>query len=393
MNMMIYKHLCFILISINLCLPNIHASEISLQAPFISYLDAVTDNSMVILEWRDASETDNLIYEIHRYGEQITSSNLNETELIAHVSPGIRNYIDRPDAGMPWWYAVISVVNGKPVNIAIPWRNVLGSPVQLSEISREYTETAVLNLTAEVIDGTVAIKFQTEGEGIENQKIIFRIAENFDHAVIVGRSSGKDVFIEDQPLPGILWSYAVVDSRLFDTGCPDWQEKAVISLPVFISAKDADFSDITPVKPLPFPEFESTPLREKRTLSPEAYSGLKVVLSPAEGRIWIPPEPEILTIEHALNSKSSQSSLKKIIDGPFSRGDWDEAESELFKLSAANGLEKNMKARIRFYTGECRYFQNNLEEAFLSFLVSSEVYYAESRRWMMRIYEDLTPVH
>ena len=146
------------------------------------------------------------------------------------------------------------------------------------------------------------------------------------------------------------------------------------------------------VRPFPLPQLKGKTFPEKRELSSAASYALSLILNPVQGKLWEAPKSEILAADITDNNGSSQSALKKIINGPFARGNWQEAEKELKILSATENPEGNIRARIQFYMGECQYFQNNLNGAFLSFLVSSDYYYSESRRWMLRIYKELTPV-
>jgi len=276
-----------------------------IQAPFVSYLNAELNGSRVVLNWRDPADTENLIYEIHRYGEEITTDNLEQSELLAHVAPGIRSFTDSPPGEGPWWYAVISRKNGKTLKLLIPWRNSLGTAVAL------YTENS---------------------------------------------------------------------------------DKRPVTEAVAVAAEPDAQLDSAPVRPIPLPLLAMDSMPAKKALSEQAAAALKSILGPTEGELWEQAEAEILSVDYGSDDGASGSILKDILEGPFSRQEWSEAELELIQLSASLNLDKQMKARILFYKGECQYFQYRLQDAFLSFLVSSDCYYAESRRWMLRIYKDSTPV-
>jgi hypothetical protein len=124
----------------------------------------------------------------------------------------------------------------------------------------------------------------------------------------------------------------------------------------------------------------------------EAVQALAKVIGPMEGRIWQAPEPVILEADQGNSENRRQQLLKEILDGKFAEGDWGVADAELFALSAANGMDEATKARIQYYRGQCAYFMNDLSAAFLSFLSASDYYYPQSRDWMLRIYQDITPV-
>ncbi len=254
--------------------------ELNLHSPFISYLEAEVNASAVVLTWRDPADTENIIFEIRRYDREITVENLDSTELLAHVAPGIRTFTDNPDEHTSWWYAVISIRNDKAIKLIVPWRNTLGSPVTITP-------------------GEIQI-------------------------------------------------------------------------------------DKSPVIPAALPQ--------KMPLSDEAAAALLKILNPEQGKLWVAAESEILNADYSDSSDKYQAVLDGILDGSFAREDWPAAEAELLELSAVENLPKELKARILFYKGECLYFQHKLQEAFLSFLLSSDYYYTESRRWMIRIYRELTPV-
>ncbi|RKX68462.1 MAG: hypothetical protein DRP60_17950 [Spirochaetes bacterium] len=268
---------------------------INLQPLFISYLDAEVNGSAVVLTWRDPADTEGMVFEIRRYSRGITAENLDRTDLIAHVAPGIRTFTDTPDENTSWWYAVISIKNDKAINLIVPWRNTLGVSVIISP---------------------------------------------------------KD----DNPAPVETASYK---------------------------------SSIRPA-PLPFLEGRGFPV--KTSLSNDAARALQNILNPVQGKLWTAAESRILNADYSDEGDKSQTVLKSILEGSFDREDWPAAEAELLELSAVENLPKDLKARILFYKGQCRYFQHNLQGAFISFLVSSDYYYSESRRWMIRIYKDLTPV-
>jgi len=225
------------------------------QPPFASYLSAQVNDSRVVLNWQDPSDTENLIYEVRRCSEEITEDNLEQSDFIANVAPGIRNFTDSPPGEGSWWYALISIKNGKTVKLVIPWRNSLGIPVNLN------TETA-----------------------------------------------------EQIPEP-----------------------EEVISKPEL-----PELSHPAPIRPAPLPllALDSMPL--KRTLSLQAAAALNNILEPDEGELWVQAEPEILPVDLTRGDEVSHSILKGILEGPFARKEWLEAETGLIELSASLELDNRI---------------------------------------------------
>ena len=376
---------------------DLYSKGSNLHEPFVSHLSAELNGPEVILSWRDAPDSSDVVYEIHRYGEVITAGNLNDTQKMAVIAPGIRTYTDRPAEGKPWWYSVITVIDGEPVNLIIPWRNALGSPVTVFPGTEDMLQAAqLLSLSAEINGSTVSLNFNADRPGREIS--VFRSTEPMntpeaiDHAVKVGSSQAQSGIMKDSPLPGVTWYYTAVDKGLIESGYPDWFEKAAFSTPVTMPLGVTVSSFKSPLRPAPLPLLRRREMPDRAPVSAEATVALSAALNPVQGKLWFQPEPEILGIDRGNTDKRRQRILKEILEDSFTNRNWTKADEELFALSATNGLDDNAKARILFYRGQCRYFLDDLRSAFLLFLVASDHYYPESRKWMLKIYRDLTPV-
>ena len=384
----------------------------NLAAPFVSHLNAESNENEVILTWRDAPGGDgDAVYQIRRYHQAIDSSNLDISSIIAVVAPGIRTYTDRPEPGIDWWYAVVTVLDGEPLNILIPWRNSLGSSVIVQSATQEIRNAAkVLTLDAGIEDSSVSLRYTADSR--DREIMILRSSSDFDeagsidHAVVAGSGTEMTGEITDEPLPGLTWYYAALDKALLSAGTDDWRDFAAFSGPTIIPVTGAGGTALTSMRPAPLPLLRITrstrdgrPIPDmdgeiptRLPMSSESVQALAKVLGPMEGRIWMAPEPDILDADQGNSENRRQQLLKEILDGKFSEGDWGAADTELFALSAANGMDDATRARIQYYRGQCAYFMNDLSSAFLSFLSASDYYYPESRIWMLRIYRDITPV-
>ncbi len=382
-----------------------------LQTPFVSRLTAIPNGSEIILTWKDAIGTTGANYEIHRHVDAITNENLDITEKIAVIAPGIETYTDRPSEDSTWWYAVVTVDDGEPVKIIIPWRNTVAGPVGIVDSSALFDDAAqILSITSELAGPMVRIHFVSDHP--DRDITVFRsttpvmVDESLDHAIIVGSGTARNGRLEDFPMPEIPWYYTAVDTELFESGNPNWHQKAGFSDPIVLSDTGVGGTGIIAMRPAPLPILRITRsmndgrripqidgvLPERAELSVEALSALAAALNPDQGTLWVKPEPVILDIDRGSSNERRQLLLKEILESSFYEKKWVEAEAELFALSATNGLDGAEKARILFYSGQCQYFQDNLPSAFLSFLLASDHYYVESREWMLRIYGDLTPV-
>lgn len=383
-----------LLVTHNLCSEDMNTN---LHAPFVSRLSAKLNGSEVILNWRDSPDSSDMVYEIRRYKDAITAENLNDTERVAVIARGIQTYTDRPAEGKPWWYAVVTSSGGETVKLIIPWRNALGIPVTVFPGTQQLSNAAELySLSAEAAGATVSLNYDADRPGREIA--IFRSTgpmntlEAIDHAVKVGSSTAQYGGMEDSPLPGITWYYTAVDTGLIESGYPDWFEKAAFSSPITLSLGETRIFFESSIRPAPLPLLRRREMPDRAPISAEATAALSATLDPVQGRLWVQPEPEILDIDRGNTDNRRQQILKEILEDSFANQNWTEANEELFALSATNGLDDAAKARILFYRGQCQYYLDDLRSAFLSFLVASDYYYPESRKWMLRIYGDLTPV-
>lgn len=380
------------------------------SSPFVSHLNAQANKSEIILSWRDAPDLKEVVYEILRNDSEINSENIENATTVAVVAPDIETFTDRPPEGNPWWYAVVAVTNGIRYQMIIPWRNATGVPISISIGSEAADKAArVLALTAE-LDGQ-GVRLQYVADSDEANITVFRSPRSFDgpgeidHAVTVGTRIGSSGALIDSPIPGVTWYYAAVDDELFRTGNPQWRDSAAFSNPVTPSLID-DETPSAAMRPAPLPRLrimrsfaDGRPipeidgeLPERKKLTASVISALAEVLDPIQGELWEEPNPVILDLDRGHSDDRLQCLLMDILNGSFEERKWETAESELFALSASNGIDGAMKARIQFYRGQCQYYLGDLQSAFLSFLYASDHYYPESRKWMLTIYDDITPV-
>jgi hypothetical protein len=80
-------------------------------------------------------------------------------------------------------------------------------------------------------------------------------------------------------------------------------------------------------------------------------------------------------------SGSEDFALASIIRGPFAIREWEAAREELTRfLALPRGLD--VKARAKFYLGQCCYFLLRPREGLFEFLAIQERYPAESMEWI-----------
>ena len=306
---------------------------------------------------------------------------------------------------------MVTVLEGEPLKVLIPWRNSLGSSITVQSVDVEIMNAAkVLTLDAGIEESSVSLRYTADSVGREI--MILRSSSDFDevgsldHAVVAGSGTEMIGEITDEPLPGLTWYYAALDKAFLSAGSADWRDFAAFSGPTIIPGGGKASTTTASMRPAPLPLLRITrsakdggPIPDmdgempaRLPMSSESVQALAKILGPMEGRIWKAPEPDILEADRGNSENRRQQLLQEILAEKFSQGDWSGADAQLFALSAANGTDKATRARIQYYRGQCAYFMNDLSSAFLSFLSASDYYYPESREWMLRIYRDITPV-
>ena len=385
-----------------------------IYAPFVSRLRADLNGTEVVLSWTDPVKTENLVYRILRHSRPIDSGNIRQAEILATVAPGIetiyrparrrcrlvvcrcrRASLRRPDVRSDDSLEKYPGRSGSdrlgqfPAGQGGPDPFTENSPVILRYLGFSVTAVPARTRTWCFVRGSRPLDSDF----------------SLDYAVEIGRSRGSEGSFEDNPLPGVRWYYAVLDASLFDSGTSGWMDTAAFAGPLERTGSEQTARDVQ-MRPAPLPvlridrsvrdgraiqAFEGD-LPERQSLGREAVSTLATLLGPMEGALWVEPSPVILAPETAYSEDRKQLHLNSIISKSFSGESWPDAEDELFALLASNGVDKATRARILFYIGQCRYFQDKREGAFLAFLAASDEYYAQARTWMIRIYADLTPV-
>ena len=390
--------------------PSLFSQE-GLYAPFVTRLRAQANGPEVVLTWQDAPGSTEATFEIRRSGTPITATSLGQSRFVTRVAPKVQSFTDRPEPGK-WWYAVLLVEETGRRDTLVPWRNTTVEPVNVAAQGAEQAQAArVESLQAKLagngrVELTVLANRSGRQIGIYRSARPFEDAQSWDHAVRVGRTTSPSGTIQDDPLPGVRWYYAAIDSALSNQYGTQQLDYAAFAPGITIPWIERREALETPMRPVPLPLLRISrafldgrpipnaigDLPERQELSLSASRAVAAVLEDANARPWQAPPPQILDVDLAETEIRLQLILKEILERRFPVGDWSLAEAELQALQSTNNLDDGLRSRILFYRGQCLYHMGEMNEAFLSFLVASETLYTESQPWIERIASELTPV-
>jgi hypothetical protein len=261
-------------------------------------------------------------------------------------------------------------------------------------------EPAIRDIAASVEGDKVIITFRG-GEG--KRPVLYRsvrpLKETGDllNAVIV--QPGVVSPFTDYPVPGILYYYAVIPEADITGGTLRIIPGLNATTQSVEAAPDrrADLRE-PGIRSLPLPQislqtaapgmnaFNETPPRAE--LSPEAAKALGNI-PPGGGNSAEPlKKPRAFNQDLEPPSGGEEHILRSIVQGSFSRKEWEPARDELLRYLA---LPRSSlpEARARFYLGQCYYFTGAYRESLFEFLSIQSNYPAEAAEWIRSVLEKL----
>jgi TolA-binding protein len=124
--------------------------------------------------------------------------------------------------------------------------------------------------------------------------------------------------------------------------------------------------------------FTETPPRAE--LSPDAAKVLGNI-PPAGNRAGPLRKPRVFNQDLETPAGGEEHTLRSIVQGSFSRKEWESARDELIRYLA---LPRSSlpEARARFYLGQCYYFTGAYRESLFEFLSVQSIYPAEAAEWI-----------
>lgn len=390
-----------------LCICSILFSQENTYSPFPSRIKTYQNNLEIILTWNDSPDLSDEDYAIYRSNSPVTEEYIKTNDPIAVIPAGMGIYTDKPESSGQFYYGIICITAQREYPICLPYRNCTDKAVVLEdETYQKQWANKISELKLTLVDDQIALSFK--GENQDRSMAIFRATfpVNVSSAVEEARlirilEPGQSYYL-DSPIAGIPYYYAVVDYQLYSSGDQEVvyegnYSKKSITLPIS-RYSGSDFLNSIPRRaPLPnikleqfFKEVQEANLflPPEQTLS-EKLEGRINQLGRSEAERNRKTYPQVLAYEMSESNLPIQNRLITIVLQDMEKdNNWDEASQELLYLLKDTD-DLNMQARILFYHGQCNYFLQRWEEAYLDLALSFTHYPKDSRSWMESILLEL----
>ncbi len=355
----------------------------------------------VLVTWRDAAGYEGA-YQVWRSSTAFAPGVFEESSdlfLAGTVSSGIESLIDRPAAPGAYYYAVTSDL-GTPH--LIEQRNFLPRPVRVVMTAEQAEEPAtVRSLSVEARNSEVILRFEPSRHGrrlaaYASTEAIESI-EDLQRAVRLAVFDSNQMEYRDYPVPGIPTYYAVLDAEqaLAAEGELIPQQNTTIQ-PIRIALGSVRRGTGAPQvgarreAPIPLLRMPWLPVtgayavdltRAPEDLDPETQAALDTILKHFGTPGRTSPEPRILPGDRDSPGTGLRSSLTTVLNGPFARTEWAEAEMQLSNLLTV-ASSPAQRARVQFYRGQCLFFLGRFNEASLAFVDARDQLFSESQPWL-----------
>jgi hypothetical protein len=262
-------------------------------------------------------------------------------------------------------------------------------------------ETAIRGITASAEGDKVIVSFST-GEEEGGRAVLYRsvrpLREAGDLLAAVIVQPGVTSPFTDYPVPGIPYYYAVIPEADI-TGGTLRIIPGINATTQSVEAAPGRREEIREpgIRALPLPQislqtaapgmnaFSETPPRAE--LSPEAAKVLGTI--PSSGNRAGPvKKPRAFNQDLETPAGGEEHILRSIVQGSFSRQEWETAGDELNRYLA---LPRSSlpEARARFYLGQCYYFTGAYRESLFEFLAVQPDYPAEAAEWIRSVLNQL----
>ena len=189
--------------------------------------------------------------------------------------------------------------------------------------------------------------------------------------------------INDYPIPGLSWYYAVVYEEDIISG--QIVIRPGVNSTVSSVRLGEDASELS-LRSLPLPSVTVYyALPEERAVIPvtplsdsvlRAIEGMGFYEKAARKR-----EPEIFMIDSMLPSSGEESALVYIVQNSFHDRDWETASAELLRYLSLP-LSREVEGRARFYFAQTCYFLGQYREALFELFAIQSIYPSEARSWI-----------
>jgi hypothetical protein len=395
----------------------------SIFVPFVSRIQGEIKNHLLRLSWIDSPSVRGPVF-IYRSTVPFEEISPASRSRPVEVPYGAKSYIDELEGpGTFYYFVAASDEWGQKYEILIPFGNsisiqvseqgaVIGvpqvpaqpqTPGQLpapvrSQVPEPAEEPAIRNIKASVEGDKVIISFSG---GAGKRPILYRSIRPFKEArdllsAVIVQPGVSSPFI-DYPVPGIPYYYALVPEADI-TGGTLAITPGINATTQSVEVSTGQRIGLPPSSPglrsLPLPQislqaatpgmnaFSETP-PPRAGLSPEAAKVLRDI-PPAGERARPLKKPRAFNQDLELPAGGEEHVLRSIIQGPFSKKEWETARDELIGYLALPRSSFS-EARARFYLGQCYYFTGAYRESLFEFLSVQSDYPTEAAGWIQSV--------
>ena len=389
-------------------------------APFVSRIQVRVSEPRVRVNWVDPEDLSDDLSEllVYRHTQPIDEDTLGDATLAGTVAPGVEDYRESIAEPGDYYYAVLARTgDGQVYEILVPFRNATRQAIAIeSAASIEEIATDVRGMRASLSEQEVELRFEVTRS--QRPLVIYRASspitsmDDLSAAGVIERmttSSPGLMVIEDFPVPGVPYYYAVVDEGLVTEGLARFEAGSnATSDPVEIPLGNQRVIRRRPSEtvnrnlPLPYLSIASSiatgqainpaarvPRASSRPLQPDTQAVAERLASAESGEARPEPQPVVLEEDTLSVDKGPAYTLQSIVEGPFATNRWNETQA-LLENYLTLSLDADVRARAQFYLGQALFFAGDYNRAFMSFLLARESYFPESQAWLDEILIGLT---
>ncbi|HTP58348.1 MAG TPA: hypothetical protein VMM82_05480 [Spirochaetia bacterium] len=380
------------------------AQEAELPFPFVSILRAEPAGYQIKLSWRDSPDTV-AGYNVYRSDQEITADTLANARMIGHVDPGVQYFIDTPPDEKSYFYAVLALDKaGKLFSALIPFRNKTLAGVSVSTTATD-EELAAKITDIRAVPGSSGDSFEVSfhSSSATRDLLLFRSTGpvmGSEDLLRTGSATQLDAGttkVDVPALPGVDYWFTVLDAGMFKIGRVPLTAGANTTVdPVRLrgartALAPASFTRrLLPLPSLeitygiqsgkPLPGAAASGLPAPKPLSDATQKALAVLLAAVPEPAPVQMERTVLPAEATPSPDKDETSLQKIIAGPFTTGDAPEAQRELLDFMDMR-RPPEVLARAHFYLGQSYFFSGKPRDAMLEFLLAEDQYYHDVQAW------------
>jgi hypothetical protein len=373
------------------------ATELAVNAPFVSHIQVGINGARIILAWEPSSDAPGKV-DIYRSSEEINAQNFPQATKIGSCDQDLGRFEDHPPLNADVYYAIlVNKDDGGNFAVFIPFKNATAIAVR---IKSEIRNAEKLTLTAENVKDYIHLQINSTKS--DQKLLVYRSTDRISSArdilnatlIFVGEKGERD--FQDYPIPGINYYYTLLSEDALKTGGlkivpgENSTEKPLmvpagrfrVGLPSFapnsramplpaLSVRNAnDIFTTTEQSAVTYPDSVK--------VKPETQKAIGGILSVLpEAKVEAEPDFLVLDKERGRPETGEEYTLAEIVGSAAKYHNWPDA---VFSLENFLSLYRSeaVEARARFYLGQAYFYSKQYREALFNLLIVQESFYTES---------------